>query len=192
MWITLSFYNAGLRLRNNRLYKNVMGTWQTSEGIRPAVCNDWAGIWDIFHRVVKQGTTYVYDPDTTEQQARDIWLNPTPLAKTFVMEKDGQIVATYLLKPNQPGLGDHVANAGFMVHPDRHGQGIGRRIAEHCLVQAKEMGFLAMQFNFVISTNIGAVGLWQSLGFEIAGILPKVYRHATEGLVDAYVMHRFL
>jgi ribosomal protein S18 acetylase RimI-like enzyme len=98
----------------------------------------------------------------------------------------------YKLIPNGPDLGSHVANASFMVDPSAHGQGIGRAMGEHCLAQAKQAGYQAMQFNFVVSTNAAAVELWKKLGFSIVGTLPKAFNHARLGLVDAYVMHRFL
>jgi ribosomal protein S18 acetylase RimI-like enzyme len=79
-----------------------------------------------------------------------------------------------------------------MVRGDMRGLGIGRVMCEHSLEEARQAGFEAMQFNIVISTNTGAIKLWQSMGFEIVGTLPKVYRHKELGLVDAYVMHRFL
>jgi ribosomal protein S18 acetylase RimI-like enzyme len=65
-------------------------------------------------------------------------------------------------------------------------------MGEHCLEQARQAGYAAMQFNFVVCTNTAAVALWKKLGFEIVGTLPKAFRHATLGDVDAYVMHRFL
>jgi GNAT superfamily N-acetyltransferase len=98
----------------------------------------------------------------------------------------------YKLVANHPDLGSHVANASFMVDPAWQGKGAGRQLGEHCLAEARRAGFLAMQFNFVVSTNRSAVALWQNLGFAIVGTLPKVYRHRELGLVDAYVMHRFL
>ena len=98
----------------------------------------------------------------------------------------------YKLIPNHVGLGSHVANASFMVDPAAQGKGAGRAMGEHCLDEARRAGYQAMQFNFVVSTNTAAVELWKKLGFEIVGTLPKAFRHATLGHVDAFVMHRFL
>jgi ribosomal protein S18 acetylase RimI-like enzyme len=109
-----------------------------------------------------------------------------------VAESGGQVVGTYILKPNQPALGSHVANAAFMVSPAARGLGVGKRMGEHCLVEARRLGFRAMQFNFVVSTNEAAVRLWQQLGFEIIGTLPEAFRHSQRGFVDAYVMFRTL
>jgi len=115
-----------------------------------------------------------------------------PHVATYVAETDGVVVGTYILKPNQPGLGSHVANAGYMVHPDHAGKGTGKAMCEHSLEEARKGGYLAMQFNIVVSTNETAVALWKKMGFSIVGVLPKVFRHIERGLVDAYVMHRFL
>jgi L-amino acid N-acyltransferase YncA len=158
--------------------------------IRRAAVTDEDGIWAIFHEVVQQGDTYTYDPDISREEAIALWF--APLNQTFVACLGDEIVGTYIIKPNQPGLGSHVANAGYMVRGDKRGLGIGRALCEHSLEAARQSGFEAMQFNIVISTNTGAVKLWQSLGFAIVGTLPKVYRHKEFGLVDAYVMHRFL
>ena len=102
------------------------------------------------------------------------------------------IVGTYILRPNQSGGGAHVANAGFMVSASARGQGIGRAMAEHCLHEARRLGFRAMQFNYVISTNTAAIRLWQDLGFEIVGTLANAFRHPDKGYVDVYVMYRSL
>jgi ribosomal protein S18 acetylase RimI-like enzyme len=79
-----------------------------------------------------------------------------------------------------------------MVASNAQGFGIGRGMAEHCLTEARRMGFRAMQFNFVVSTNAPAIHLWKDLGFKIVGTLPGAFRHAEKGCVDVYVMYRSL
>jgi len=158
--------------------------------IRPAVTADFPAIWLIFQQVVATETTYMFAADTSRDDAFAYWFGEG--VATFVAEEDGKVAGMVKLVPNQRDLGAHVANASFMVDPHRSGKGIGRALGWHCLRAAKQAGYLAMQFNLVISTNTVAVKLWQSLGFAIVGTLPRVYRHKTLGLVDAYVMHRFL
>jgi len=65
-------------------------------------------------------------------------------------------------------------------------------MGEHCLSEARRLGFRAMQFNFVVSTNEGAIRLWKQLGFEVLGTLPGAFRHPQKGYVDVYVMFRSL
>lgn len=158
--------------------------------IREAEEADFDAVWRIFHQVVRRGDTYTYDPETTREQAHSIWMPGGH--KTYVACVDERIVGTYILKQNQPGLGSHVANAGYMVSADARGKGVGRAMCEHSLEEARRMGFHAMQFNIVVSTNESAVALWEKCGFSIVGTLPQAYRHRELGLVDAYVMHRFL
>jgi GNAT superfamily N-acetyltransferase len=156
---------------------------------------DWlTGIWPIFQEVVHAGDTLVFLPETDEPKAREYWMLPAP-AQVFVAinESDGAIVGSSYVKPNQPGLGAHVANAAFMVAAAASGQGVGRALGEHAIEWARQAGFSAMQFNFVVSTNTRAVALWKNLGFSIAGTIPQAFEHRGLGRkVDVFVMHRFL
>jgi L-amino acid N-acyltransferase YncA len=156
--------------------------------IREATELDADAIWDIFHEVVAPGDTYVFEADTPREEALAYWLSST--TRTYVAELDGRIVGTYILRPNRPGHGSHVGNAAFMVSPRARKLGVGRAMGEHCLAEARRVGYRAMQFNFVVSTNERAVRLWERLGFRIVGKLPGAFRHATHGFVDVYVMFR--
>ena len=147
-------------------------------------------MWEIFREVVAPGDTYVFAADTPKEVAHDYFLGPG--VRSWVVEDGDAIVGMYKLIPNRPDRGSHVANASFMVHPRAQGRGIGRAMGEHCLAQARTAGFLAMQFNFVVSTNTRGLALWRSLGFAIVGTLPEAFNHQTLGLVDAYVMYRAL
>lgn len=158
--------------------------------IRPATEQDFESIWSIFQAVIAPGDTYVFAPDTSRETCFEYWFGPG--VRSCVAEDDGRVVGFYKLVPNQRDLGSHVANASFMVSPDCGGRGIGKAMGLHSLHEARRLGFMAMQFNFVVSTNEAAVALWKKLGFAIVGTLPKAFRHATRGYVDAYVMYRFL
>lgn len=171
--------------------------------IRAATDADHGAIWNIFHEVVGAGDTYALDPKMSREDALAYWFAAG--THTYVVEGDAvgdgvavstmrarQVVGTYILRPNQAGGGSHVANAGFMVPGSARGQGIGRAMAEHCLSEGRRLGFRAMQFNFVVSTNRSAIRLWQELGFKIVGTLPGAFRHPQEGYVEVYVMYRSL
>jgi L-amino acid N-acyltransferase YncA len=158
--------------------------------IRDAQDSDRDAIWEIFRATVAPGDAFVYDPNTQREEAMAYWFADG--TRTYVAETDGRILGSYILRANRPGLGNHVANAGFMVDPASRGSGVGRAMGEHALSEARRLGYRAMQFNFVISTNESAVHLWQQLGFKIVGTLPGAFRHARNGFVDAYVMFRLL
>ena len=158
--------------------------------IRPAVESDFAAMWPIFQAVVATGATYVFAAQTSQEDAFAYWFAPG--VSSYVAEENGQVIGMYKLIANQRDLGAHVANASFMVAPAHGGKGTGREMGRHCLCEAKRAGYLALQFNFVVSTNEAAVSLWRKLGFSIVGTLPLAFRHSSLGYVDAYVMHRFL
>jgi GNAT superfamily N-acetyltransferase len=158
--------------------------------IREIGADEFDLVWPMFHDVVAAGDTYAYAPDTGFEQARAMWTSAP--ARCFVALLDGEPAGCYLLKPNQPGLGDHVANAGYMVAAHARGKGLAGLLCEHSMQTARAAGFLAMQFNFVAATNAAALGLWRKHGFVIVGTVPKAFRHSRLGLVDVHVMHRFL
>src|SRR5215472_1277320 len=159
--------------------------------IRHATDTDRDAVWNIFHEVAADGDTYALDPNISREDALAYWFAPG--THTFVAEQPAiGIAGTYILRPNQLGGGSHVANAGFMVSTSARGRGIGRAMAEHCLSEALRLGFRAMQFNYVISTNVAAIRLWQDLGFKIVGSLPGAFRHPENEYVDVYVMYRWL
>ena len=158
--------------------------------IRPDTPAHADALWTILHAVITAGDTYAFSPDMSRADALAAW-HPAG-GHTFVAEREGRLVGTYLLKANQPGLGSHVANCGYMVAPEARGQGLGETLCRHSLEQARGLGFAAMQFNAVVSTNVGAIALWQRCGFSIVGTVPLAFRHSREGLVDIHVMHRLL
>lgn len=148
------------------------------------------GIWEIFREVVRTGDTYTFDPEISREQALAYWMAEGTHA--YVALLGGRVAGTYIVKANHAGLGSHVANASYMVSPACRGLGVGTVMCAHSLEEARRLGFQAMQFNIVVSTNTAAVSLWKKHGFAIVGTVPKAFRHKALGLVDTYVMHRFL
>lgn len=153
--------------------------------------SDWPAIWPILRTTFLPGDTYTYSPYSSEAEIHGAWIE-APAATFVASEADGRIVGTYFIKPNQPGLGAHVCNCGYVVAPQAQGQGIGSMMCEHSQAEAIAMGFRAMQFNFVVSTNEGAVRLWEKLGFSVVGRLPGAFHHKRLGYVDALVMFKQL
>jgi len=158
--------------------------------IRPAADRDKHAIWAIMEPIIRAGETYTLPRNMDKASALAYWLSVEH--EIFVAEENGEIVGTYFLQANQQGGGGHVANCGYMTAVTATGRGVARAMCEHSLGRARSRRFRAMQFNFVISTNTRAVGLWQSFEFEIVGTLPKAFLHPTLCYVDAFVMYRDL
>lgn len=153
--------------------------------------SDWPALWPILHTTFKAGDTYAFSPESTEAEIHQAWVE-LPAATYVACAPDGQVVGTYFIKANQTGLGSHVCNCGYVVAPEAQGQGIASAMCEHSQLEAVGMGFRAMQFNLVVSTNERAVRLWQQLGFAVVGTLPRAFRHQRFGFVDALVMYKEL
>jgi GNAT superfamily N-acetyltransferase len=158
--------------------------------IREAGPEDDAVIWRVIEPVVRAGETYALPRDMTFEALIGYWRAPDHSA--FVAVAREKALGTYFLCANRPGGGDHVANAAFITAEAARGEGVARAMGLDAIERARAQGFLAMQFNFVVATNAGAIRLWRSLGFEIVGRLPEAFRHPKEGLVDALIMYRKL
>ncbi len=157
--------------------------------IKEATENDFDAIWPIFNEIVCAGETYAYPKETTKSEALKIWMRLP--RKTYVVEENNQILGTYY-KTNQGGPGGHVCNCGYMVSSKARGKGLATAMCEHSQKVATELAYKAMQFNFVASSNEGAVRLWNKLGFETAGRLPKAFNHPAQGYIDALVRYKWL
>jgi ribosomal protein S18 acetylase RimI-like enzyme len=159
--------------------------------IRPANAEDSDAIWGIVKPAIRGGETLALDSDIDSDAALSTyWMRSDN--SVFIAELDGAAVGSYFLRANQSGGGSHVCNAGYATASAAGGKGVARQMCEHSISVARDMGFAAMQFNFVVSSNQNAVHLWQSCGFDIVGKLPLAFRHPKLGLVDALVMYRTL
>jgi RimJ/RimL family protein N-acetyltransferase len=153
--------------------------------------SDWPVVWSILHPTFQAGDTYAFDPQSSEAEIHRAWV-AVPAATYVACADSGRMLGTYYIKPNQPGLGSHVCNCGYVVAADAQGRGIATAMCEHSQHEARAMGFRAMQFNLVVSTNTRAIRLWQRLGYDVVATLPGAFRHSQFGYVDALVMYKTL
>jgi L-amino acid N-acyltransferase YncA len=159
--------------------------------IRPYQTSDWPAVWNILRPVFREGETYPTSPDITEDQARQYWID-NPSFTYVAHEKNSDIVGTYYIKPNQPSLGAHVCNCGYVVSNEARRRGIASQMCEHSQREALVHGYRAMQYNLVVSTNEASLHLWKKHGFQLVGTLPRAFRHARFGYVDAFIMYKEL
>ncbi|SMX33472.1 GNAT family N-acetyltransferase [Maliponia aquimaris] len=158
--------------------------------IRAAEEADRDAVWAMLEPVFRAGDTYTVDPDIGREAALTYWFGPE--RRVFVAEDGGERLGTYYIVRNQKGGGSHVCNCGYVTAPAARGRGVARQMLAHSLELAPRLGFRAMQYNFVVSTNTRAVETWQRAGFEVVGRLPGAFRHPQQGYVDALVMYRAL
>lgn len=158
--------------------------------IRPAEPADAPAIWAVIAPAIRGGEVFALPRGMSEAAAIAYWCAPGH--HVFVAEAEGRAIGTYYIRANQAGGGDHVANAGYATAPEAAGRGVARAMCADSLARARALGFAAMQFNFVVASNVRAVGLWESCGFDTVGRLPGAFRHPALGAVDALVMFRTL
>ncbi len=159
--------------------------------IRPFEEKDWMAAWQVIEPVFRAGETYAFSPDISEEEAYRVWVE-MPSTTFVAIDENNKILGTYYIKPNQPALGAHVCNCGYIVAAKARGKGIASEMCKHSQQEAVALGFRAMQYNLVVSTNERAVRLWKRHGFDVIGILPKAFRHPRLGYVDALVMYKQL
>lgn len=158
--------------------------------LRPVRDEDRDALWPILRDVIRRGDTYAIDPDISRSDLMRYWCD-TPAA-TYVAVQAGRVLGSYYIRTNQQGGGRHVCNCGYITALAARGQGVARTMCTHSQVEAQTLGYAAMQFNFVVASNLGAIALWRDLGFETVGRLPKAFHHPDQGLVDAFVMFKSL
>ena len=159
--------------------------------IRQADAADWPKIYPFFSAIVAAGETYAYPDGLSSADAAALWLESPP-GVTVVAVDGEQVLGSAKMGPNRPGRGAHVATASFMVDPSARRRGVGRALGTHVVAWAREAGYHAMQFNAVVETNVAAVELWRSLGFQIVGTVPEAFDHPKHGLVGLHVMYQLL
>src|SRR5690606_6641233 len=157
--------------------------------IRPAVPSDLAAMWEIFQEVIVTGDTLPFPVDFDRGTFQSHWF---AAQATYLAADGSDVLGMYKYGANYPGPGSHVASATYLVRPTAQGRGIGRALVEDSLVRARSAGYRAMQFNYVVSSNVAAVELYRKLGFAVVVTLPGDFMHRQIGLDDPYTMYRFL
>ncbi|WP_093481289.1 MULTISPECIES: GNAT family N-acetyltransferase [unclassified Streptomyces] len=160
--------------------------------IREADSPDWPAVWPFFQRIVTAGETFTYPMDLGKEEGRDWWMLPAPDRTVVAVDDAGTVLGTAKMNRNHMGNAGHIASASFMVDPAHEGRGVGRALGEYAIEWARAAGFRAMQFNAVVESNVRAVGLYRSLGFEVLGTLPEGFHHPVHGYVGLHIMHRGL
>ncbi len=154
---------------------------------RAAEDADGDTLWPMLAPVFRAGSTYAIDSGISREAALEYWLQE----RAWIAE-DTAPRGTFYIRENQKGGGTHVCNAGFITAPGAEGRGVARAMLEHALIEAKALGFMAMQFNFVLETNTRALSIWRRAGFTQIGRQPCAFQTGPETYVDALILHKFL
>lgn len=128
---------------------------------------------DIWNEVVEDGVAFpqLEKLSVGDGSAAEFFASQSFCAVAAASETN-EIFGLYILHPNNVGRCGHISNASFAVSSKARGKGIGKKLVEHCLATAKELGFKILQFNAVVKTNTAARVLYKKLGFVELGTIP--------------------
>lgn len=144
------------------------------------------GIWN---EVVRAGIAFPQEEELDEITG-DEFFKAQSFTGLAVDEASGEILALYILHPNNVGRCSHISNASYAVRADLRGRHIGEIIVKHCIEKARELGFRILQFNAVVASNIHARNLYKRLGFIELGKIPGGFRMKNgtfEDIVPQYI-----
>jgi ribosomal protein S18 acetylase RimI-like enzyme len=135
--------------------------------------DDVAVVHREFNRLLTAGEGYPQAGPIPLAEFREYWIDGKTAVVSAWTSGHRAFVGSYFLKPNGIGRASHVANAGYFVVSERRGEGIGEALVRHSMRSAVELGFDALQFNFVFESN-PARRLYERLGFVEVGRVPEV------------------
>ena len=127
----------------------------------------------IWNEIVREGIAFPQEDELNETTGDEFF---KAQSFTGLAVEGGEILALYILHPNNVGRCAHISNASYAVRSDVRGRHIGELIVKDCIERAKSLGFRILQFNAVVATNIHARHLYKRLGFKELGTIPGGFR----------------
>ena len=128
----------------------------------------------IWNEIVDEGIAFPQEDLLDEQSGKQFFASQSYCG--VAVDENNKVLGLYILHPNNVGRCGHICNASYAVSSLCRGQHIGEKLVKDCIRKAKEIGFLILQFNAVVETNIHARHLYERLGFKQLGTIPKGFR----------------
>lgn len=159
--------------------------FSSQSSVPPALLKFLAG---VFAAEVEAGDTFPLIEPMSEEVFAKYWLQN--FAAVMIADVDRSLpedvltpetelnweelcLGTFYVKPNYPGRSSHICNAGFLVTPKARGKGVGRKLGEAYLDYAPKLGYSYSVFNLVYETNQASWKIWDGLGFDRIGRVPR-------------------
>ena len=138
---------------------------------------------EIWNEVVRDGIAFPQENELDEVTG-DEFFKSQSFTGLAVDTDTGEILALYILHPNNVGRCAHISNASYAVRSNLRGRHLGELIVKHSISKARELGFRILQFNAVVATNVHARHLYQRLGFKELGTIPEGFRLSDGSFAD--------
>ena len=155
--------------------------------IRPYRESDLEGMRAIWNAIVEAGNAFPQVYPLSAEEAAEFFAQQSLSAVAVI---DDVVFGLYILHPNNVGRCGHVANASYGVSERSRGLGLGRELVKDSLAQAARLGFRGIQFNAVVASNVGAMHLYEDLGFTRVGTIPGGYLNGYGAFEDMHIYYR--
>lgn len=155
--------------------------------IRPYRESDLEGMRAIWNAIVEAGNAFPQVYPLSAEEAAKFFAQQSLSAVAVI---DDVVFGLYILHPNNVGRCGHVANASYGVAERSRGLGLGRELVKDSLAQAARLGFRGIQFNAVVASNVGAMHLYEDLGFARVGTIPGGYLNGYGAFEDMHIYYR--
>ena len=122
--------------------------------IREYDAGDLAELLEVWYAAAQIAHPF-WTRDLFEEERKDISQKFLPIAKTWVVEREGRVVGFISLLENEVG--------GIFVAPTLHGQGIGRALMDHARASRDHLELEVFEAN-----EIGRA-FYDAYGFAVVG-----------------------
>jgi len=127
---------------------------------------------EIWNQVIENANAFPQMEKMSEGEAKILFDSQT---YTAVAIGNNQVMGLYILHPNNIGRCGHIGNGSYAVDANARGYHIGEKLVRHSMKMASTYGFSLLQFNAVVRTNVGAIHLYEKIGFHRVGVIPGGY-----------------
>jgi ribosomal protein S18 acetylase RimI-like enzyme len=157
--------------------------------VRELTTEDVDVLLRFFDALPEQDATFVKE-DVRDHAVVTRLADPASTSKAWVAESDGDVQGLAVIRPLH-AWSSHVGELRLVVHPEARGQGLGRRLTQHALLRAPEMGIEKVLVE-VIAEQESLLQMFSGLGFEGEAILRNQIRDRSDQMRDLVLLAYFV
>lgn len=159
--------------------------------IRRAELGDIPALTEIYNEAILT-TTATFDTEPKTIEERTLWLKSrSERHPVLVAVLDGKVVGWSALTAfSDRKAYDVTAETSFYVHSAYRGRGIGRKLKDAIIAEARKLGYHSLVVR-VTEESLASVHLNEQAGFVTVGILKEVGRKFGR-LLDVRIMQKML
>lgn len=145
--------------------------------IRHATEDDLRDIVEIFNvAVATRRSTAILEPVTIEERRPWLQEHSPERYPLWVWEVEKRVAGWLSFQAFMPRSAYRgTAEISVYVHDDFHRHGVARKLLEEAIARGPDLGLTAL-IGLILGHNKPSLELFESLGFERWGLLPKVTR----------------